>query len=54
MTRLQELTDHELDSVCGGSPRNAGTGGSDAASAFLKWLLAQLHIPGSAGGPILK
>jgi hypothetical protein len=54
MTRRQELTDRELDSVCGGSRSNAEGGGSDAASAFLKWLLAQLHIPGSAGGPILK
>jgi hypothetical protein len=52
MTRPQELTDHELDSVCGGSRSNTGAGGSDPVSAFLKWLMSELHIPGSAGGPI--
>ena len=54
MQKLQELTGDELDLVCGGNRSDAGTGGSDAVSDFLKWLLDRLHVPGSSGGPIRK
>ena len=54
MQKLRELTGDELDSVCGGSRNDAGNGGSDPVSDFIKWLLDQLHIPGSSGGPIRK
>ncbi len=53
MQQLKELTGSELDAVCGGS-RTAVGSGSDAVSDFLKWLLTQLHIPASSGGPIRK
>jgi hypothetical protein len=52
MHKLQELTANELDFVCGGNRSDAGTGGSDAVSDFLKWLLDHLHVPSSSGGPI--
>jgi hypothetical protein len=36
MQKLKELTGDELDSVYGGNRSDAGTGGSDAVSDFLK------------------
>jgi hypothetical protein len=45
MQKPEELTGDELDSV---------SGGSDAVSEFVNWLLKQLHIPTSPGGPIRK
>lgn len=45
MQKPEELTGDELDSV---------SGGSDAVSDFVNWLLNQLHIPSSPGGPIRK
>ena len=51
MQKTRVLTDDELDSACGGSRSNGGTGGS-AVSDFINWLLGQLHIPTSSGGPI--
>lgn len=53
MQKLRQLTSDELDSVCGGAQSVAGSGGSDL-SDFLKWIVAQLHIPASSGGPIRK
>ncbi len=53
MDKIPELTNDELDSVCGGAEGVAGPGGSDL-SDFLKWIFAQLHIPASSGGPIRK
>jgi len=52
MQKLQELTADELDSVCGGSRTDAGSGGSNPLPDLIKWVLDQLHIPGSSGGPI--
>ena len=43
MQKPEELTGDELDCV---------SGGSDAVSDFVNWLLNQLHIPSSPGGPI--
>jgi hypothetical protein len=51
MQKNRELTADELDSACGGSRSSGGTGGS-AVSDFINWLLGQLHIPTSPGGPI--
>jgi hypothetical protein len=45
MQKPEELTGDELDCV---------SGGSDAVSDFVNWLLNQLHIPSSPGGPIQK
>lgn len=51
MQKIRELTTDELDSACGGSRSNGGASGS-AVSDFINWLLSQLHIPTSPGGPI--
>lgn len=53
MQEIKELSANELDAVSGGIHTAAG-GGSNGVSDFLKWLLNQLHIPASSGGPIQK
>lgn len=51
MQEIRELTGDDLDSACGGSRSSSGAANS-TVSDFIKWLVSQLHIPTSPGGPI--